>query len=58
VEQLTFTQEVAPSPEDALLALPMFPAEERVALNYSVLAMSARLHPIPLLRRDFRRQGI
>jgi DNA polymerase III alpha subunit len=58
VEQLAFTWEVTPTPEDALPALPGLDAHERSALDYSLLGMSALPHPMRLQRRELRRRGI
>ena len=57
-EQMLFDWEVA---LDTRVDAPMLPAldlEERLALDHRLLGMSARLHPMRLLRRDLRRQGV
>jgi error-prone DNA polymerase len=57
-EQLAFTWELAPVPEETLPPLPALTAEERAALDYAMLGMSACPHPMRLLRHDLRRRGI
>jgi error-prone DNA polymerase len=47
-----------PVPEDALPALPVLDAQERAALDYHLLGMSALPHPMRLRRRELRRRGI
>jgi error-prone DNA polymerase len=39
-------------------ALPSLNAEERVVLEYQLLGLSARPHPMRLLRRELRRSGV
>jgi len=62
-EQLTLTWAV--EPDDAILPspaaaphLPTLTREEVSALDYQLLGLSARPHPLALLRRPLRRQGV
>jgi error-prone DNA polymerase len=47
-----------PSRPDALPVLLALDREERLALDYEPLGLSARPHPMRLLRRELRRSGI
>jgi error-prone DNA polymerase len=54
-QQLAFFWELtlAPPPD-----LPALDQEQRVAWEYRVMGLSARPHPMRLLRRDLRRRGV
>ena len=57
-EQLPLEWQV---PREAPATLPRLPAldrHERAALDYALLGMSARPHPLALQRRDLRRRGV
>jgi DNA polymerase III alpha subunit len=56
-EQLTLAWALAPE-EMEVPGLPTLDQEERVALDYQLLGLSARPHPLRLRRRALRRQGI
>jgi error-prone DNA polymerase len=43
---------------EGMLALPALTSEELVALDYQLLGLSARPHPMRLLRRELRRAGM
>jgi error-prone DNA polymerase len=58
IEQMPLAWEAAPPQEDMLPSLPTFSAQERVALDFSLLGMSTRPHPMHFLRRQLRRHGI
>jgi error-prone DNA polymerase len=57
-EQMLFDWELALETRVDVPALPGLDLEERLALDHRLLGMSARLHPMRLLRRDLRRQGV
>ncbi|HLY31940.1 MAG TPA: hypothetical protein VKQ36_12995, partial [Ktedonobacterales bacterium] len=69
-EQLTLTWEMGLDEDAALLSaqweavshpppqLPTFTREEVSALDYQLLGLSARPHPLSLLRRPLRRRGV
>ncbi len=57
-EQLAFEWVVAPEQGAEVPALPSLDGEERVALDYQLLGLSARPHPMRLLRRELRRSGV
>jgi error-prone DNA polymerase len=50
--------EIPTVPPSDLPALPAFDREERTALDYQLLGLSARPHPMALLRRELRRHGV
>jgi error-prone DNA polymerase len=49
---------VGPEQTVEIPALPALDAEERIALDYQLLSLSARPHPMRLLRRELRRSGV
>jgi error-prone DNA polymerase len=57
-EQLTFEWVVGPEQMVEVPALPSLDGEERVALDYQLLGLSARPHPMRLMRRELRRSGV
>jgi error-prone DNA polymerase len=58
LSQLTITWEIAPGELDDPPPLPALSRDERAALDYGLLGLSAQPHPMRLLRRDLRRSGI
>jgi error-prone DNA polymerase len=57
-EQLALAWEVAPAQLAPVPPLPSLDAEARVALDYQLLGLSSRPHPMRLLRRELRRRGV
>jgi error-prone DNA polymerase len=60
-QQLALTWETSADGADLLPdapALPAFSRDEAVALDYQILGLSARPHPMRLLRHNLRRQGV
>ena len=57
-DQLTLAWESVPLGLDEPPSLPVLSGEERAALDYEVLGLSALSHPVRLLRRDLQRSGI
>jgi error-prone DNA polymerase len=57
-EQLLLEWEVPPELPAAVPRLPELSREERVALDYALLGLSVRPHPVRLLRRELRRSGV
>jgi error-prone DNA polymerase len=60
-EQLALDWSLEAQEADVLNELPLLPtltAEQRTALDYQLLGMSARPHPMHFLRRELRRSGI
>jgi DNA polymerase III alpha subunit len=58
IEQLPLSWEIAAAESDTVPRLPGLDREERVALDYQLLGLSARRHPMSLLRRELRQQGV
>ena len=58
VEQLPLAWETALPLSAELPCLPELDEEEQLALDYQVLGMSARPHPMRLYRRTLRRRGV
>ena len=58
MEQMILDWEAALQPRVEVPALPSLDLEERLALDHRLLGMSARLHPMRLMRRELRRQGV
>lgn len=57
-EQLVFTWDVPPEALEGIPPLPALGREERSALDYRLLGLSASPHPVRLLRRGLRRSGV
>jgi error-prone DNA polymerase len=60
-EQLAFEWVVSAEAPDQVASAPALPtldAEERVTLDYHLMSLSARPHPMRLLRRELRRSGV
>jgi error-prone DNA polymerase len=58
VEQLTLDWPLGGEVPPDVPALPAITRQERVTLDYALLGMSARPHPLALRRRELRRRGI
>ena len=58
VEQMAFTWEIPSGALEGTPRLPALDADERTALEYRLMGLSARPHPVRLLRRSLRRRGI
>jgi DNA polymerase III alpha subunit len=56
--QLAITWEAPPDLIEGIPPLPALDREERLALDYQLLGLSARSHPMRLLRRALRRSGV
>jgi error-prone DNA polymerase len=57
-EQLSLAWELAPEDIRDLPTLPSLDQEERLALDYRLLGLSARPHPVRLRRWELRRRGV
>jgi error-prone DNA polymerase len=57
-EQLALDWSLASDAPNDAPSLPALTAEERAALDFQFLGMSARPHPMRLMRRELRRTGI